>query len=88
MLFVDVLLLFANSKPRLNENTKKIYAMYFVFSVACTAQYHQIPDEKTPSHPIELSTELILATTVVLSPFNIVKQPHPKVLERLPDIVR
>lgn len=49
---------------------------------------NQTPDEKTLTHPIELSTELMLATTVVLSPFNVLKQPHPKVLERLPDIVR
>lgn len=48
----------------------------------------QTPDDKTPSHPIELSTELMLACTVVLSPLNTLKQPHPKVLERLPDLIR
>ncbi|XP_031635291.1 uncharacterized protein LOC116348431 [Contarinia nasturtii] len=39
-----------------------------------------------------MSTELMLAVTVVLAPFNVLKQPHPKVLlesaiTRLPDIL-
>ncbi|XP_055597879.1 S phase cyclin A-associated protein in the endoplasmic reticulum [Uranotaenia lowii] len=46
------------------------------------------PEEKCPLYPVELSTELILACTVALSPTNSLKQTHPKVVERLPDLIR
>ncbi|XP_058819501.1 calponin homology domain-containing protein DDB_G0272472 isoform X2 [Topomyia yanbarensis] len=45
------------------------------------------PEEKSPLYPVELSTELILACTVALSPTNSLKQTHPKVVERLPDLI-
>ncbi|XP_062545651.1 uncharacterized protein LOC134212117 [Armigeres subalbatus] len=45
------------------------------------------PEEKCPLYPVELSTELILACTVALSPTNSLKQTHPKVVERLPDLI-
>ncbi|XP_055541837.1 S phase cyclin A-associated protein in the endoplasmic reticulum [Wyeomyia smithii] len=45
------------------------------------------PEEKSPLYPVELSTELILACTVALSPSNSLKQTHPKVVERLPDLI-
>ncbi|XP_063697590.1 S phase cyclin A-associated protein in the endoplasmic reticulum-like [Culicoides brevitarsis] len=48
----------------------------------------QTPEEKSPLYPVELSTELILACTVALSPSNSLKQANPKVLERLPDLIR
>lgn len=47
----------------------------------------QSPEEIIPLHPVELSTELILACTVALSPSNSY-QTHPKLVERLPDIIR
>lgn len=47
----------------------------------------QLPEEKSPQHPVELSTELMLACTVALSPVNSMKQSHPKVVERLPDVI-
>lgn len=56
--------------------------------ICCFYFVPQTPDEKTQSHPIEISTELMLACTVVLSPFNTLKKPHPNVLERLPDLVK
>lgn len=58
---------------------------YYQFS---TKFHSQTPDERTPLHPVELSTELMLACTVALSPSNSLKQTHPKVLERLPDLIR
>ncbi|XP_065355667.1 S phase cyclin A-associated protein in the endoplasmic reticulum [Calliphora vicina] len=47
----------------------------------------QLPEEKSPQHPVELSTELMLACTVALSPSYTKKHTHPKVLERLPDLI-
>ncbi|TMW44960.1 hypothetical protein DOY81_009960, partial [Sarcophaga bullata] len=46
-----------------------------------------LPEEKSPQHPVELSTELMLACTVALSPSYTKKHTHPKVLERLPDLI-
>uniref|UniRef100_A0A1I8NHE2 S phase cyclin A-associated protein in the endoplasmic reticulum N-terminal domain-containing protein n=1 Tax=Musca domestica TaxID=7370 RepID=A0A1I8NHE2_MUSDO len=48
----------------------------------------QLPEEKSPQHPVELSTELMLACTVALSPSYTKKHTHPNVLERLPDLIR
>ncbi|XP_054744523.1 calponin homology domain-containing protein DDB_G0272472 [Anastrepha obliqua] len=48
----------------------------------------QLPEEKSPQHPVELSTELMLACTVAMSPSYTKKHTHPKVLERLPDLIR
>jgi len=52
-------------------------------------------------YPVELSTELMLACTVALSPTlkqpnsqqqqqqpHLQSSPHPKLLERLPDVIR
>nr|XP_014087439.1 S phase cyclin A-associated protein in the endoplasmic reticulum [Bactrocera oleae] len=47
----------------------------------------QLPEEKSPQHPVELSTELMLACTVAMSPSYTKKHTHPKVLERLPDLI-
>ncbi|XP_075152062.1 SCAPER domain-containing protein short spindle 3 isoform X2 [Haematobia irritans] len=47
----------------------------------------QLPEEKSPHHPVELSTELMLACTVALSPSYTKKHTHPNVLERLPDLI-
>ncbi|XP_067623077.1 calponin homology domain-containing protein DDB_G0272472 isoform X2 [Eurosta solidaginis] len=48
----------------------------------------QLPEEKSPQHPVELSTELMLACSVAMSPTYTKKHTHPKVLERLPDLIR
>uniref|UniRef100_A0A1A9WJ40 S phase cyclin A-associated protein in the endoplasmic reticulum N-terminal domain-containing protein n=1 Tax=Glossina brevipalpis TaxID=37001 RepID=A0A1A9WJ40_9MUSC len=48
----------------------------------------QLPEEKSPQHPVELSTELMLACTVAMSPSYTKKHTHPKILERLPDLIR
>lgn len=53
----------------------------------CLFQSLQLPEEKSPQHPVELSTELMLACTVALSPSYTKKHSHPKVLERLPDLI-
>lgn len=45
----------------------------------------QKQDEKTPLHPVELSTELMLAC---ISPFHTQTQPHPKFVDRLPYVIR
>ncbi|KAL5280071.1 SCAPER family protein [Megaselia abdita] len=47
----------------------------------------QLPEEKSPQIPVELSTELMLACTVGLTPSNAKKHSHPKVMERLPDLI-
>ncbi|XP_036329123.1 calponin homology domain-containing protein DDB_G0272472 isoform X1 [Rhagoletis pomonella] len=47
----------------------------------------QLPEEKSPQHPVELSTELMLACTVAMSPSYTKKHTHPQVLERLPDLI-
>ncbi|XP_017117027.1 S phase cyclin A-associated protein in the endoplasmic reticulum isoform X2 [Drosophila elegans] len=47
----------------------------------------QIPEEKSPQHPVELSTELMLACTEALSSSYVKKNTHPKVPERLPDMI-
>ncbi|XP_037882095.1 S phase cyclin A-associated protein in the endoplasmic reticulum isoform X2 [Glossina fuscipes] len=47
----------------------------------------QLPEEKSPQHPVELSTELMLACTVAMSPSYTKKHTHPKILERLPDLI-
>lgn len=65
---------------------EKIFLFNFI---SINTKFHpQTPDERTPLHPVELSTELMLACTVALSPSNSLKQTHPKVLERLPDLIR
>uniref|UniRef100_W4VRF2 Cyclic nucleotide-binding domain-containing protein n=1 Tax=Corethrella appendiculata TaxID=1370023 RepID=W4VRF2_9DIPT len=45
------------------------------------------PEEKNPLFAVELSTELILACTVALSSTNSLKQTHPKLMQRLPDLL-
>ncbi|KAH8412606.1 hypothetical protein KR009_003579, partial [Drosophila setifemur] len=47
----------------------------------------QLPEEKSPQHPVELSTELMLACTEALSSNYVKKNTHPKVPERLPDMI-
>ncbi|EDX05431.1 S phase cyclin A-associated protein in the endoplasmic reticulum isoform X1 [Drosophila simulans] len=47
----------------------------------------QLPEEKSPQHPVELSTELMLACTEALSSSYVKKNTHPKVPERLPDMI-
>ncbi|KAH8377807.1 hypothetical protein KR093_007233, partial [Drosophila rubida] len=47
----------------------------------------QLPEEKSPQHPVELSTELMLACTEALSSSYVHKNTHPKVPERLPDMI-
>ncbi|XP_055686257.1 S phase cyclin A-associated protein in the endoplasmic reticulum [Lutzomyia longipalpis] len=47
----------------------------------------QCPEEKSTKQPVELSTELMLACTVALSPTFTMKQSHPKLLDRLPDVM-
>ncbi|XP_022229654.2 S phase cyclin A-associated protein in the endoplasmic reticulum [Drosophila obscura] len=47
----------------------------------------QFPEEKSPQHPVELSTELMMACTEALSSNYIKKDTHPKVPERLPDLI-
>ncbi|XP_073825143.1 SCAPER domain-containing protein short spindle 3 [Musca autumnalis] len=47
----------------------------------------QLPEEKSPQHPVELSTELMLACTVALSPSYTKKHTQPNVVERLPDLI-
>uniref|UniRef100_A0A182N8P7 SCAPER_N domain-containing protein n=1 Tax=Anopheles dirus TaxID=7168 RepID=A0A182N8P7_9DIPT len=48
------------------------------------------PEEKNSLFPVELSTELILACTVALLPTSPTpkQMAHPKVAERLPDLLR
>uniref|UniRef100_A0A182VSZ3 SCAPER_N domain-containing protein n=1 Tax=Anopheles minimus TaxID=112268 RepID=A0A182VSZ3_9DIPT len=48
------------------------------------------PEEKNSLFPVELSTELILACTVALLPTSPTSKQatHPKVAERLPDLLR
>ncbi|KAL7742273.1 hypothetical protein ACLKA6_005534 [Drosophila palustris] len=48
----------------------------------------QLPEEKSPQHPVELSTELMLACTEALSTSYVKKNTHPKVPERLPDMIK
>lgn len=48
----------------------------------------QLPEEKSPQHPVELSTELMLACTEALSSSYVKKNTHPKVPERLPDMIK
>uniref|UniRef100_A0A182P8C2 SCAPER_N domain-containing protein n=1 Tax=Anopheles epiroticus TaxID=199890 RepID=A0A182P8C2_9DIPT len=50
----------------------------------------KIPEEKNALFPVELSTELILACTVALLPTSSSPKQatHPKVAERLPDLLR
>jgi len=50
--------------------------------------YLQLPEEKSPQHPVELSTELMLACTEALSTSYVKKNTHPKVPERLPDMIK
>ncbi|XP_017153098.1 S phase cyclin A-associated protein in the endoplasmic reticulum isoform X2 [Drosophila miranda] len=47
----------------------------------------QFPEEKSRQHPVELSTELMLACTEALSSTYLKKDSHPKVKERLPDLI-
>ncbi|XP_034666481.1 S phase cyclin A-associated protein in the endoplasmic reticulum [Drosophila subobscura] len=47
----------------------------------------QFPEEKSPQHPVELSTELMMACTEALSSNYMKKDTHPKVPERLPDLI-
>ncbi|EDW03943.1 GH11520 [Drosophila grimshawi] len=47
----------------------------------------QLPKEISPQHPVELSTELMLACTEALSSSYVKKNTHPKVPERLPDMI-
>ncbi|GAB0093882.1 uncharacterized protein DMENIID0001_090700 [Sergentomyia squamirostris] len=47
----------------------------------------QCPEEKSEKQPVELSTELMLACTVALSPTFTMTQSHPKLLDRLPDVI-
>ncbi|XP_059612655.1 S phase cyclin A-associated protein in the endoplasmic reticulum [Phlebotomus argentipes] len=47
----------------------------------------QCPEEKFTKLPVELSAELMLACTVALSPTFAMKQSHPKLLDRLPDVI-
>uniref|UniRef100_A0A2M4B8P6 Putative s phase cyclin a-associated protein in the endoplasmic reticulum isoform x1 n=1 Tax=Anopheles marajoara TaxID=58244 RepID=A0A2M4B8P6_9DIPT len=49
----------------------------------------KLPEEKNPMFPVELSTELILACTVALVPCSPSQKQttHPKVAERLPDLL-
>ncbi|KAH8271118.1 hypothetical protein KR018_012412 [Drosophila ironensis] len=51
------------------------------------AKSFQYPDEKSPQHPVELSTELMLACTEALSSSYVKKKTIPKVPERLPDMI-
>lgn len=63
--------------------------LYFIFSILVSFTRHlQLPEEKSPQHPVELSTELMLACTEALSSSYVKKNTHPKVPERLPDMIK